>query len=49
MIEQLAHTASEDRIDLLGYKNQKVSVDDRVADFLGRMALEEKVSQTLCV
>jgi hypothetical protein len=49
MIEQLAHTASEDRIDLLGYKNQKISVDDRVADFLGRMALEEKVSQTLCV
>jgi beta-glucosidase len=49
MIEQLAHTAPEDQIDRLGYKNPKVSVDDRVADFLGRMTLEEKVAQMLCL
>ena len=42
MIEELAHTAPEDQIDLLGYKNPKVSVDGRIADFLGRMALEKK-------
>ena len=35
MIEKLSHTAPEDQIDLLDYKNPKLSVDDRVADLLG--------------
>lgn len=32
-----------------GYKNSKLSVDDRVADLLSLMSLEEKVAQMLCI
>ena len=49
MIEKLSHTAPEDQIDLLDYKNPKLSVDDRVADLLERMTLEEKVAQMVCI
>ncbi len=49
MIEKLSHTAPEDQIDLLDYKNPKISVDGRVADLLGRMTLEEKVAQMICI
>ncbi len=49
MMEKLSHTAPEDQIDLLDYKNPKLSVDDRVADLLGRMTLEEKVAQMVCI
>jgi beta-glucosidase len=31
------------------YKNPKLTVEDRVADLLSRMSLEEKVSQMLCI
>ena len=48
-MEKLSHTAPEDQLDLLDYKNPKLSVDDRVADLLGRMTLEEKVAQMLCI
>ena len=49
MVEKFSHTAPEDQIDLLDYKNPKLSVDDRVADLLGRMTLEEKVAQMVCI
>jgi hypothetical protein len=49
MIEKPSHAASVDQIDLLDYKNPKLPVDDRVADPLGRMTLEEKVAQMLCI
>ena len=49
MIEKLSHAAPEDQIDLLDYKNPKLSVDDRVADLLSRMTLEEKVAQMVCI
>lgn len=32
-----------------GYKNPRLSVDQRVADLLGRMTLEEKVAQLTCL
>jgi len=35
--------------DLVDYKNPKLSAADRVADLLNRMAIEEKVSQMLCI
>ncbi len=49
MIDKFSHTAPEDQIDLLDYKNPKLSVDDRVTDLLGRMTLEEKVAQMICI
>ena len=49
MIEKPSTTAPTDQIDLLDYKNSKLPVDDRVADLLGRMTLEEKVAQMLCI
>lgn len=35
--------------ELFDYKNPQLPVEVRVADLLGRMTLEEKVAQTLCV
>jgi beta-glucosidase len=35
--------------DLLRYKDSELSVDDRVADLVGRMTLEEKAAQMLCI
>ncbi|MGA9408189.1 MAG: glycoside hydrolase family 3 N-terminal domain-containing protein [Bacteroidota bacterium] len=49
MIEKPANTAPIDQIDLLDYRNSKLPVDERVADLLGRMTLEEKVAQMLCI
>ena len=33
----------------LPYKDPKLSIDDRVKDLLGRMTLEEKIAQMMCV
>ena len=33
----------------LEYKSAGLSVNDRVADLLGRMTLDEKVAQMLCI
>ena len=49
MIEKLSHTAADVQLDLPDYKNPKLSVDDRVADLLGRMTLEEKIAQMICI
>jgi beta-glucosidase len=49
MIEKISNTAPEDQTDLFDYKNPKLSVDDRVGDLLGRMTLEEKVAQMMCI
>ena len=35
--------------ETLDYKNPKLAVDDRVNDLIGRMTLEEKVAQMMCV
>lgn len=35
--------------EILYYKNPELSVDERVADLLGRMTIEEKVAQMLCI
>jgi len=37
------------REEIAEYKNPKLSVDNRVADLLSRMSLEEKVAQMLCI
>jgi beta-glucosidase len=49
MIEKSSNTAPMDQIDLLDYKNSKSPIDERVADLLGGMTLEEKVAQMLCI
>ena len=48
-MEKLSHIAPEDQLDQFDYRNPKLSVDDRVADLLGRMTLEEKIAQMLCI
>ena len=49
MTVQTRNTKAVEPLDLLTYKNPKLSVDERVADLLSRMTLEEKVAQMLCV
>ncbi|HTR80180.1 MAG TPA: glycoside hydrolase family 3 N-terminal domain-containing protein [Bacteroidota bacterium] len=49
MIEKLTHAEPLIRTDLIDYKNPKLSDDDRVADLIARMTLEEKVAQMMCI
>lgn len=49
MIEKLTHSEPLEEEKLLDYKNSKLPIDDRVADLLNRMTLEEKVVQMLCI
>jgi hypothetical protein len=47
MVENFSPTETLNHKDLLDYKNSKLPVDDRVADLLNRMTLEEKAAQML--
>jgi len=38
-----------EKIDTIKYKNSRLPVEERVADLLKRMTLEEKVAQMLCI
>ncbi len=49
MPEKLPNNETSNYDVLLGYKNPSLSVDDRVADLLGRMTIEDKVAQMLCI
>ncbi len=49
MIEKISRSDLVEQEDLVDYKNPKLSVDDRVADLLSRMTIEEKVAQMLCI
>jgi len=48
-MEKLTQVDAVEHEDILGYKNSRLSVKTRVADLLGRMTLEEKVAQMLCI
>jgi beta-glucosidase len=49
MSEKIIQGGVIEQEDLLDYKNPELSVDKRVADLLGRMTIEEKVAQMLCI
>ena len=49
MIEELSRPDLMDQAVAPEYKNPKLAVAERVADLLGRMTLEEKVAQMLCI
>lgn len=49
MPEKLPNNETSNYDVLLDYKNPSLSVDDRVADLLGRMTIEDKVAQMLCI
>jgi beta-glucosidase len=49
MTEKLSRDETVNQEEGLDYRNAGQPVDDRVADLLGRMTVEEKVAQMLCV
>jgi beta-xylosidase len=49
MSDKPSHAAAVVQEEVLEYKNPGASIEDRVADLLSRMTLEEKVAQMLCV
>ncbi len=49
MVQKLPVSESVRQDEVLDYKNPHLPVEDRVADLLGRMTVEEKVAQMLCV
>ena len=49
MIDKLSRSEPTEQIEILDYKDSKLPVSERVADLLGRMTLEEKVAQMLCI
>jgi beta-glucosidase len=48
-MEQPIRERSVDQDESADFKNPSLSVDNRVADLLGRMTIEEKVGQMLCI
>ena len=46
MTDKLSHTESLEE-DVLDYKSPKLPIDERVADLMSRMTLEEKVAQLM--
>ena len=49
MIEKQLQRESVQQESCPAYKNPALSVEERVLDLLGRMTLEEKVAQTICI
>ncbi len=49
MVQKIPVHESLKREDILDYKNPHLSVEERVADLLHRMTVEEKVAQMLCI
>ena len=49
MTEQLLRTPAIKKEEAPDYRNSNLPVDRRVADLLGRMTLQEKIAQMLCV
>jgi hypothetical protein len=43
----MSHSASDSSMTSLPYRNPSLPVEERVADLLGRMTLEEKVGQLM--
>jgi beta-glucosidase len=49
MNDKLSHIELLEKESTPDYKNSELPIDDRVADLLNRMTLEEKVTQMLCL
>lgn len=49
MAEKISLVESSKTETLPDYKNSKLPIEDRVADLLNRMTLEEKIAQMLCI
>jgi beta-glucosidase len=49
MIEKVVREVTVPGVEGLDYRNASLPIKDRVADLLGRMSLEEKVAQMLCL
>jgi len=49
MTEQLSRTQAVNEEVSIDYRNASLPVNDRVADLLSRMTVEEKVAQMLCI
>ncbi len=49
MSDKPLQSTAVDQEVLLDYRNPRLPVEDRVADLLSRMTLEEKVAQMLCI
>ena len=49
MSEKNSHGDVVEQEELLDYKNPKLALEHRVADLVGRMTLEEKVAQMVCI
>lgn len=49
MTEKLSRDETASQEEALDYKNASQPIDERVADLLGRMTLEEKVAQMICI
>jgi beta-glucosidase len=48
-MEKIEHNGSVVQEEATEYKNSLLPVDDRVADLVQRMTLEEKISQMMCI
>ena len=49
MVEKVPTASALGPEELMGYKNPRLPIEERVADLLGRMTLEEKAAQMICI
>jgi beta-glucosidase len=49
MAQKLAHSIPVNKEEIPAYRDASLSVDERVADLLDRMTIEEKVAQMICI